>query len=154
MLKEHNFTADDITSSPARALALQQLILQAQQVAERDARAQAEWFISDRSGADPLMYARKYAEEASAKELTNSPAWLELRDGMRKSLVIVCEAGADWLTDDGVRLMPESKEDWVETHRIFCELMDELGIEYEVLPCVVTDRRKRVEFVLERWRQC
>ena len=100
------------------------------------------------------MYARKYAEKASAKELMDSAAWLELRERMRESLVVVCEAGADWLTDDGVRPMPENMEDWIETHRVFCELMDEVGIEYEVLPYGVTDPRKRVEFVLGRWRQC
>jgi hypothetical protein len=63
-----------------------------------------EWFVSDRSGVDPIVYARKYASKGAESYLINSTEWSELRERMGKSVVIVCEAGADWLTDDGVRL--------------------------------------------------
>jgi nicotinamide riboside kinase len=150
VLQEHNFTADDIKSSPTRALALQQLILQAQLSAER-AMSEGEWFVSDRSGVDPIIYTRKYVSKDAESDLIKSPEWLELRERMRKSVVIVCEAGADWLTADGVRLMPESREDWIGFHQLFCRCLDDLGLNYEVLPCEVACLHERVAFVLERW---
>ena len=151
VLQEHNFTADEIKSSPARSLALQQLILQAQLRAERGISGPDEWFISDRSGADPIVYARKYVGGDAEYELVKSSEWLELRERMSESVVIVCEAGTDWLTDDGVRLMPENKEDWMQFHRHFCCCLDEQGLNYEVLPSKVANLRERVMFVLEKW---
>ncbi len=67
-----------------------------------------------------------------------------------EAVVIVCEAGADWLTDDGVRLMPGSREDWVGFHHFFCQCLDDWGLTYEVLPCDVTSLAERVAFVLRR----
>jgi predicted ATPase len=150
-LQEHSFTANDITSSPARALALQNLILQAQLSAELDALGKGWWFISDRSGADPIVYARKYVSEDAASNLVKSAEWSELGERMRQSLVIVCEAGADWLTDDRVRLMPQSKDDWVAFHQLFCRCLDEWGVKYEILPCSVTGIGERVSFIVGKW---
>jgi nicotinamide riboside kinase len=152
VLQEHSFTANDITSSPARALALQNLILQSQLSAERDASGKGGWFISDRSGADPIVYARKYVSEGAARNLVKSAEWSKLGERMRQSLVIVCEAGANWLTDDGVRLMPENKDDWVAFHQLFCRSLDEWGVKYEVLPCSVTGIGERVSFVVGKWK--
>ncbi len=151
VLQKHSFTANDITSSPERALALQNLILQAQLSAEREASGKGEWFISDRSAADPIVYARKYVSEEAASNLVKSAEWSELGGRMRQSLVIVCEAGADWLTDDRVRLMPESKDDWIAFHQLFCRCLDEWGVKYEILACSVTGIDERVSFVLEKW---
>ncbi|KFY03035.1 hypothetical protein V490_00329 [Pseudogymnoascus sp. VKM F-3557] len=151
VLQQHNFTANDIKSSPSRALALQTLILQAQLNAERAISERGEWFVSDRSGVDPIVYARKYASSGSESGLIKSAEWLELRERIEKSVVIVCEAGADWLKDDGVRLMPESKKDWIGFHQLFCSCLDELGLNYEVLPCNVAILDERVAFVLAKW---
>jgi nicotinamide riboside kinase len=152
VLQRHGFTADDITSSPARALALQQLILEAQLSAERAAVEEGRWLISDRSGVDPIVYARKFVGEDAANNLAKSRDWLELRQRMRRSLVIVCEAGADWLTNGGVRLMPESHEDWVSFHLFFCKCLDDWGVEYDILPCNLTNLIDRVMFILEKWK--
>jgi predicted ATPase len=150
VLQQHNITANDIQSSPARALALQQLILQAQLSAERVMSENGEWFVSDRSGADPIVYARKYVSKDAENDLIKSTEWLELRERMRKSVVVVCEAGAaDWLVNDGVRLMPESREDWIGFHQLFCSCLDDWGLVYEVLPCDMTSLHERVAFVLE-----
>ena len=151
VLQKHGFTANDITSSPARALALQQHILQAQLDAERCASAHDQWFISDRSGADPIVYARKYVGEEATSSLINSPAWSELGKRMKSSLVVVCEAGADWLMDDGVRLMPQNMDEWVAFHRIFCNSLDGWGITYEVLPFKIGSTAERIAFVVGKW---
>ncbi|KAL5315225.1 hypothetical protein ACEPPN_017876 [Leptodophora sp. 'Broadleaf-Isolate-01'] len=151
VLKEHSFIADDITSSPARALALQDLILKAQVQAEAAASCHGGWFISDRSGADPIVYAKKYVSDAAARDLLLSTEWLELKKGMERSVVIVCEAGADWLTDDGVRLMPESKDAWIGFHRLFCACLDDWGVGYEVLPSSITVLEDRIDAALGFW---
>ncbi|PVH72853.1 hypothetical protein DL98DRAFT_609406 [Cadophora sp. DSE1049] len=151
VLKEHKFNADDIKSSPARALALQDLILKAQVRAEAATSRQDGWFISDRSGADPIVYAKKYVSDVAAHDLLGSPEWSTLKEGLVKSVVIVCEAGAGWLKDDGIRLMPESRDAWIGFHRLFCKCLDEWGVAYEVLPCEIVELQDRIEFVLGIW---
>jgi hypothetical protein len=69
------------------------------------------WSPYSEDGVDPIVYARKYASKDAESDLINSTEWLELRERMGKSVVIVREAGADPPTDDGVRLMPESRKD-------------------------------------------
>ncbi|KAL9117134.1 MAG: hypothetical protein Q9187_006332, partial [Circinaria calcarea] len=110
VLQKHAFTADDITSSPTKAFEMQRLMLEAQLEAEKSAGDQ--WFISDRSGFDPIVYARRYVGQNAAERLLASSTYLTLEQNIKQSLMVVCEAGADWLFDDGVRLMPTSKEDW------------------------------------------
>ncbi|ORY59518.1 AAA domain-containing protein [Pseudomassariella vexata] len=162
VLKTHNFAAHDIRTSPSRALALQTLILEAQFRAERLHLATAEdnaedscsspWFISDRSAIDPIVYALRYVSEDAAQELSASNEWKEMRALMARSLVIVCEAGANWLVDDGVRLMP-SGEEWMETHRDFCQVLKSAGLKYEILPWRIGIMDERVKFVLSKWER-
>ncbi|KAK5659402.1 hypothetical protein OQA88_603 [Cercophora sp. LCS_1] len=152
VLKEHHFTAADVVD-PFRSLGLQRLILQAQVKAESEAVSDGRWFISDRSGLDPIVYARRYV---GANTLADSEEWKELKGRMKSSLVIVCEAGEGvrgWLRDDGVRLMPRDMADWVAVHRQFCALLEEQGLEYAVLPTAVGGHEERVNFVMEQWRK-
>ena len=114
VLRQHDFTASDITSSLSKAMLMQKLILEAQYSAEK--AAGTRWFISDRSGFDPVVYTKRYVGEEGARDLMRTNAWVELKERMEHSLVVVCEAVADWLIDDGVRLMPEDKEDRVAFH--------------------------------------
>jgi predicted ATPase len=152
VLIKYNFTAQDIKTSPSRALQLQELILKAQFDAEQEVLERGGWFISDRSAVDPIVYARKYVSEEASLQLRQSTEWLLLKERMKNSLVVVCQAGADWLLDDGVRLMPENQEAWVQFDRLFYSCLDEWELGYDLVPCTLTDIGKRVEFVLERWR--
>lgn len=149
VLRQHDFTASDITSSPSKAILMQRLILEAQYTAEK--AAGTRWFISDRSGFDPIVYTKRYVGEEGARDLLRTNIWGELKERMGQSLVVVCEAGADWLMDDGVRLMPEDKEDWVAFHELFCSSLNDAGLEYIVLPCKMKDLDERVHFVLGHW---
>ena len=150
VLRKHNFTASDITSSPSKNLLFQQMILEAQYAAE-NARETSRWFISDRSGFDPIVYARRYVGEEGASSLMGMEIWGKLKEHMERSLVVVCEAGADWLVDDGVRLMPEDKKDWVAFHDLFCQSLEDARLDFVVLPCHIEDLQERVQFVLDRW---
>jgi predicted ATPase len=149
VLREHNYTANDITSSKTRALSLQRLILEAQLTAERT--IESNWFVSDRSGLDPLVYAKWYVGGDAARGLTESAEWTELKQHMRQSLVVLCEAGAYWLCDDGVRLMPENKDEWMGFHDTFRAFLDEMSVGYEVLPHSTAELKDRVEFVIRSW---
>ncbi|KAL2177637.1 AAA domain-containing protein [Thermothelomyces heterothallicus CBS 202.75] len=160
VLKAHHFTARDVRI-PSRSLVLQRLILQAQAAAERDALESGgprkRWFISDRSGADPIAYSLRYVGHEAARALAKTEEWVELKERMRQSVVIICEAGkgvAGWLKDDGVRLMPVDLEEWVGFHRGFCEFLDGEGVRYEVLTADVATHEERVDFVLKRWEEC
>ena len=150
VLQEHSFTAEDITTSKSRAHELQMLILEAQLQAET--AVGDTWFISDRSGFDPIVYAHRYVGDEAVRDLMSSDAFVKLKQRMEQALVVVCEAGADWLFDDGVRLMPTSKEEWINFHRLFCALLDTGTIGYVVLPFNMTDSTERVGFVLDKWR--
>ncbi|KAI4179760.1 MAG: hypothetical protein L6R41_007649 [Letrouitia leprolyta] len=149
VLQRHHYTAEDITSSKSRALELQRLILEAQCQAEE--AAGRDWYISDRSGLDPLVYARRYVGVEDALALAQGSAWQYLQQKMKGGLVIVCEAGGDWLIDDGVRLMPQDRDSWLQMHMAFCEMLDELDIMYHVLPVSITSLSQRVDFVVSKW---
>jgi nicotinamide riboside kinase len=150
VLRKHNFVAEDIVTSPIRALELQNLILKAQYREELEAGVNGDWIISDRSGADPIVYASKYVGNAAADEMMETAEWKCLKERMRNGLVVVCEAGADWLADDGVRLMPNDRDDWVGFHRFFCNRLEEWGIGYEVLGHQIIAHDDRLDFVLEK----
>ncbi|KAI0420368.1 AAA domain-containing protein [Xylaria grammica] len=150
VLSQHGFTRADIRQSQDRALELQRLILEAQSAAEQ---SQGAWFISDRSAVDPVIYARKYAGRAAADALTATAEWAEMRERMARSVVVVCEAGVDWLTDDGVRLMPLDAAEWAQTHAEFCAALADVGLGYHVLPSQMRSTDERVRFVLARWEE-
>ena len=151
VLREHHFTAGDIATSKPRALQLQRLILNAQSKAEQSFGQ--EWYITDRSGLDPLAYAHQYVGDEEARQLRQEDAWQDVEKRIREGLVIVCGIGGEWLVDDGIRLMPESRDDWVKIQSVFCSLLDELGMQYTILPSSVRNLGSRVDFDIEQWRQ-
>jgi nicotinamide riboside kinase len=153
VLTKHKYTANDITSSTDRCLALQKLILEAQASAEKEALLRSSWFISDRSGFDPLVYAREYVSPGAVVEMQQLPAWVEVKARMEKSLIVVCEAGTPWLMDDGVRLMPDSEDAWMKLSRDFCDLLDETGFGYCVVPRTMLELLERAQFVLAKWEE-
>ena len=149
VLRKHNFTAHDITSSKTRALELQRLIINAQAIAE--AALDGIWYISDRSALDAVVYARQYVGAQEAESLMHEESWQALEDRMRAGLVVICEPGGQWLTDDGVRLMPRDREEWFQLHEHFLVLLDRLKMAYAVLPCDVAGLDDRVDYVLNEW---
>lgn len=151
VLREIDFKTADIRDSPTLSFELQKLILQRQYKAE--IIPDGEWLISDRSAVDPVMYAKHLCGEDAVQDMLNTSEWGVLSQSMRASTVVVCEAGTDWLKDDGVRLMPENRNDWMELHNKFCDFMVERGIPFVVLPNTTTDIESRVEFVVSIWRQ-
>ncbi|KAI2628894.1 AAA domain-containing protein [Hypoxylon sp. NC1633] len=153
ILKTHGFNADDIRNSKERAMELQRLIMEAQFENEQSLAKGGCWYVSDRSALDTIVYGRIYAGRDAAHALLESSKWAEMRDRMADSLVVVCEAGADWLIDDGVRLMPTSREEWLEVHSEFCRALEDFGLTYEVLSCKVEAMEHRLDFVLSKWEE-
>ncbi|CEI41744.1 hypothetical protein FVEN_g3748 [Fusarium venenatum] len=151
VLTKHNYSAHDIQTSPTRCLELQQLILEAQAIAEKDALETSRWFISDRSGIDPLVYAKRYASLQGIQDLQKLPVWAEIKERMEHSLIVVCEAGTPWLTNDGVRLMPDSNDEWMGVFHDFCTLLDQLGLNYSALPRTMLYLSKRADFIWGLW---
>lgn len=153
------FTVDDIRASPTRSLDLQRRILAGQARAEHEAAAKStksnwphqHWLVSDRSALDPVAYAWQYVGPGAARSLMTAE-WRGMRDRMAGSLIVLCEAGVDWLTDDGVRLMPASREEWCRTHEVFCQVLKEARLSYVVLPRSVGSTEERMAFVLRSWR--
>lgn len=92
VLKDKQYTRDDIRTSPARALELQHHILDAQFAAEEVAGATIgeKWYLSDRSGLDPIVYAHLYAGQKAAESMLESRAWEELEVKMKAGVVILC----------------------------------------------------------------
>lgn len=149
VLQSHRFTRDDVRAGGERCLLLQKLILQSQWETERRYQG-VDLVVSDRSGIDPLVYARMHCGDDAVREMVDSDVWLELRSSMRTGTVIVCEPVEGWLFDDGTRLMPQDHEEWMATHALFCETLRQHQIPYIILAACVTESDKRVEFVLSR----
>jgi hypothetical protein len=72
---------------------------------------------------------------------------------METSLIFVCEPGANWLVDDGLRLMPRDREDWDGIHRDFCQVLEQVGLRYEIIPCKMLGIGERSAFVRAKWRE-
>jgi predicted ATPase len=113
-------------SSPIRVLQLQKRILQAQFEAENagSSSSSSNWYISDRSGIDPIAYARVFVGEEAAEELLASTVWGELDQRMKRGIVVLCEAGCSCLVDDGTRLIPMDVKDWMRIGIISREQLD------------------------------
>ncbi|KAF5555743.1 P-loop containing protein [Fusarium mexicanum] len=153
VLAKHKYSAHDIQTSTIRCFELQQLILEAQASSEKEALEYSSWFISDRSGFDPLVYAKRYAAPGAVQALQQLPAWKDVKARMERSLIVVCEAGTPWLMDDGVRLMPGSDGEWMRIFHDFCEMLEGVGLEYFVVPRTVLDIPERAAFVWARWTE-
>jgi len=57
------------------------------------------------------------------------------------------------LTDDGVRLMPRDRDEWVGLHWLFCRFLDKQGLSYMILPSVMVDIQERVGVVVTEWQK-
>ena len=152
VLKQHNFTRNDIREDMNRCMELQRLILEAQWTEELKISDEF-MLISDRSGIDPVVYAAKYAHPGGSNSLFDSLAWRELRDRMSRSLVVVCEPVKTWLKDDGVRLMPVDLTEWLEIHQSFCAHLEEANIGFCILSANKTSTSDRVGFVVDQWKE-
>ncbi|KAH7016363.1 AAA domain-containing protein [Microdochium trichocladiopsis] len=158
VLDKHGYTAEDIVTSPQRTLQLQKLIIEAQARAEYEP-ANSDTpatnatcppsFISDRSAIDPVVYARQYVGLQESQGLLELPEWRQMHKRMQASLIILCEPRSDWLKSDGVRLMPRDNEEWMLTHKLFCDVLNEVGLSFVVLSEGMSDIKVRVGFVLE-----
>jgi nicotinamide riboside kinase len=150
VLRDHQFTRADL-DRPDRAMQLQYLILEAQLKAENHDHPEG-MILSDRSGLDPLVYAAKYGPPGQLASIMASPSWEILKSRMQGSLVILCPPRADWLFDDGTRLM-ESWDDWEYTHQLFQKLLADNNIPYHIIPGSASSTLERVEFVLSLWHR-
>jgi nicotinamide riboside kinase len=149
VLREKGFNREDITMFPARALQLQQHILEAQHLAEAAACASnaSSWFLCDRSGLDPIVYTKCFVGHQAVEKLLASKTWLNLEARMKKNIVVLCEAGCHWLVDDGVRLMPNDMEEWTCVEAAFRDLLEKRGISYSTIPKDMADLDMRVRHV-------
>ncbi|KAJ4288054.1 hypothetical protein N0V90_012071 [Kalmusia sp. IMI 367209] len=153
VLKEKQFRREDITTSPARALQLQQHILDAQLSAEQAIPTHTDpsaWYICDRSGLDPIVYARVFVGEDAAERMLATEAWKELEGRMKEGIVFLCEAGSSWLVDDGIRLMPTGLEEWMYVDMAFRELLAVRQIGYMIIPKDLASLAERVRVVREQ----
>ena len=150
ILKTASVNRNDIRAGTEKAMEFQRLVLSAQVNEELD-RESHGFIVSDRSGVDPIAYARLYGPPEAAKKLLESFDWGLLRERMRQGLVILCEPVPEWLFDDGTRLMPADDEEWHKLHQVFIGLLREAGVAFEVLPATCTSKEERTEFVLDRW---
>ncbi|KAF2823710.1 hypothetical protein CC86DRAFT_298303 [Ophiobolus disseminans] len=149
VLKEKGFNREDITTSRARALQLQQHILEAQYTAELETSTSdaSSWYICDRSGLDPIVYAKCFVGTEAAAAMLGSRSWLQLESRMKAGIVILCEAGCRWLVDDGIRLMPGDAEEWLRIDDAFRDLLNMRGIDFSIVPKDLADIEERVDLV-------
>ena len=150
VMEESGITRDDIASSQPKALELQKLILKAQLDGEVEAYGSpfTDWYISDRSGVDPIVYAEVHAGVNAREEMLEMTEWDLLKKRMREGVVLLCEAGnRDFLIDDGVRYMP-SYEEWEGMNDVFKRLLKSNDIVYHLLSKDFVDMDARLKDVI------
>ena len=147
VLKDLEIDRHDIANSPGKSLQLQSAILKAQYQVETKAKESGSWYVSDRSGIDPIVYARLFVGEAAAQDLLTSPEWLTLEQNLKSGHVFLCEAGCTWLIDDGTRLMPKDAEQWEQFDQAFRKLLAQREVDYRVIPRDVRPIDERVAIV-------
>jgi nicotinamide riboside kinase len=171
VLHDQQFQTSDIRALPAASLELQRAILEAQLQAEMSSsgqsesgslnapqvalnpRAESTTIVSDRSGIDPIVFAAMYGPPGGVRSLLESGSWHYLRSQLQTSLVVLCEPVEEWLRGDGVRLMPEGKDEkgWSQLHMLFCEMLEREKVKYTILPEHIRSTSDRVDFVLRAW---
>ncbi|KAI9367232.1 AAA domain-containing protein [Aspergillus egyptiacus] len=149
VLQQHQFTRDDLTNNPQRALELQRLILVAQ--AAEEGQSPHDPVLCDRSGVDPIVYAVQYGPPRAQEKLESLSHWHCLRDRMRRSLVILCPPHPEWLVDDGTRYMAKTGAEWEELHRTFIQVLEANRIPFHAIPRELVDLEERVDHVLHLW---
>ena len=150
LLIDFKISRDEIRNDQSKSGDFQKAIMKAQ--LQKEIKCQAPLQLSDRSGLDPIVYAKRFGPNDAASSMLKSSTWAELRLRLASSVIVVCEPCQDWLEDDGTRLMPLDWEDWMETHHVFCSLLDQCGLQYSVLPAIVHMLPERVDFVLHLWQ--
>lgn len=144
-LKLHQFTRIDIRNGGSRLMDLQKLILEGQAEKERELQSGiVDLVLADRSGIDPLVYARMYGGETAWSTLLEEDSWRLAESNMRNGIIVVCEPVQKWLHDDGIRLMPLDWKEWLAMHDLFCQTLRELQIPYTVIPADTSDLSERV----------
>jgi nicotinamide riboside kinase len=149
VFQKQGFTRNDLRNSKLRALQVQEYILEAQRNAESAASADtaSTWYICDRSGLDPIVYAHMYVGAAAAADMLASDTWQYLERKMKQGIVFLCEAGCSWLVDDGTRLMPSGVEEWMKTESVFREQLVARDIKYSIVPRDMGSLQERVQLV-------
>lgn len=154
------FSRQDLENKQMRSHDLQHLVQKLQFEAEDQALAAADkaagepLLLCDRSGLDPiaydLLYAPSYAE--TKKRLIATPAWKIMRERMRQSLVVVCPIQPSFIKDDGLRLIEKDLKAWDILHAKFCELLEEHGIPFHIVPVNLLDAGERAQYVFRLWK--
>lgn len=150
LLEELQISGDDIKISPEAYLQFQKALLQGQYKAEAALSSfhnGLSWYISDRSGLDPIAYTQLYVSKEAADILLASKSWKSLETKMRDGLVVLCESGCSWPMEDGLRSVPEDLTEWTRIHRGFEQLLKARGIQYIIVPAAMSELEDRVALV-------
>lgn len=139
-----------IRSGDKDSMQLQRTILWVQRVRE-NAASTSELVLADRSGLDPLVFAKYYGQDNSMfAAMARSEDWTILHRNMQQdALVVLCEPQISWYVEDDVRVVLDSASELAELHQVFLELLREHQIPFVVLPSHIDGREPRVSFVLE-----
>ncbi|KAH7317177.1 AAA domain-containing protein, partial [Stachybotrys elegans] len=130
-MTKNNFSARDITASKEKCLMVRTTILQAQATAEDEALHTSSWFISDRSGLDPLVYAKMFAGSEATQDLQATSAWKTLRQN-------------GWLC---------YYNEWIGLFNVFLQVLKHNELPYHIVPCTMEDLTERINFIHEKWRE-
>ncbi|KAF5858539.1 hypothetical protein ETB97_004282 [Aspergillus alliaceus] len=145
VMAKDRFRVGDIKKK-TEGFELQKCVLLSQYQAEK--ALEDRWFVSDRSGIDPIIYTEFFLGCPAAERLVELPEWSVLRDGMRKGLVIVCLTHNDsWVSSDRVRVKCKDQSEWKALGDAFLNGLQQHGIAFTAIPQGMDDIGERVHFV-------
>lgn len=154
LVKCSHLSSATIRSGDSDSMQLQRMILWIQRVREDAALKSKTLVLSDRSGIDPLVFAKYYGQDQSMfATMQKSEDWQTLRRRMQGASVVLCEPQKEWYREDGVRVELESSSELFQLHQAFFDLLTEHEIPFVILPRHMEGREARVEFVLQNFEQ-
>ncbi|KAH8919651.1 hypothetical protein BT69DRAFT_1300037 [Atractiella rhizophila] len=142
VMATQGFTRDNV-----KTIEMQEAILRYQIHIEQDKRQREEHLICDRSGIDPLAYARIFELDQTTR-LQRLLHESGLLDRYRSSLFILLEPVKDFLFDDGIRMVTKEVEEWKRQSEEFKATLHHLHIPFIPIGEERKYIRDRVQLVL------
>ncbi|PYH87641.1 hypothetical protein BO71DRAFT_340581 [Aspergillus ellipticus CBS 707.79] len=149
VMQREGFIASDV-KHPTIGPSLQHRTLLTQYCAEK--ALEDQWFIADRSGIDPIVYASVFLGRDEAEKLAGGPEWKALRKSMQDAVVFLCGTHHEaWLSNDPKVRVTVSLEEWRGIGQGFHDALEGYRIPYVTVPVdvwKVEDRVRHIENVL------
>jgi nicotinamide riboside kinase len=157
VMRERGYSREDVDSADInRKFSMQRDIFKEQMRQEISFQRDKIRFLSDRCAIDPLVYLMHYSGKEVVQRITMTDEWRRLRNRYRdpkRSLVILLLPVDEFLTDDNVRYVAKTLEDWYSLAESFRRFMLEENILFIEIGKECVNLEERVQQIVDILRK-